>query len=203
MAKELEITSIICFLLALIPACSRRLVIKTKRDSNRRDNSEGVKKRGKFGSSRVMTRPNLPHFFTSPLLSHRLQFRSVLRTERLQQATLFGFFFFFDGRLFSYRILCSNSWFILSSASLLDLCILEYLFLWEYCALEIDGLVLNLHITLASDPTSFLRCPHNQYHFWETHQYGTCCSCIFFDKIGWAVSKIRWSVVVKFPVSTA
>lgn len=42
-------------------------------------------------------------------------------------------------------------------------------------------------------------CPHNQYHFWETHQYGTCCSCIFFYKIGWAVSKIRWSVVVKFP----
>lgn len=54
MAKELEITSIICFLLALIPACSRRLVIKTKRDSKRRDSSKGVKKREKFGSSRVM-----------------------------------------------------------------------------------------------------------------------------------------------------
>ena len=44
MAKELEITSIICFLSALIAACSRRLFIKTKRDSKRRDSSEGVKK---------------------------------------------------------------------------------------------------------------------------------------------------------------
>lgn len=166
MAKELKITSIICFLSALIAACSRRLVIKTKRDSKRRDSSEGVKKRGKFGSSRVMfftradsTQPSSLFHFSAAFSPSTISFRFTNWTPATGYPLWF-FFFFFDGRLFSYRILCSNSWFILSSASLLDFCILEYLFLWEYCALEIDGLVLNLHITLTSDPTSFLRYVH-------------------------------------------
>ena len=82
MAKELEITSIICFLLALIPACSRRLVIKTKRGSKQRDSSKGVKKREKFGSSRVM-------FFT--------------RADSTQPSSLFHFSAAFSPSTISFR----------------------------------------------------------------------------------------------------
>ena len=166
MAKELKIMSIICFLSALIAACSRRLVIKTKRDSKRRDSSEGVKKRGKFGSSRVMfftradsTQPSSLFHFSAAFSPSTISFRFTNWTP----ATGYPLWFFFsfsteDYFRIEYFVVIHDLYF--QALSLLDFCILEYLFLWEYCALEIDGLVLNLHITLASDPTSFLRYVH-------------------------------------------
>lgn len=99
MAKELEITSIICFLLALIPACSRRLVIKTKRDSKRRDSSKGVKKREKFGSSRVMfftradsTQPSSLFHFSAAFSPSTISFRFTNWTP----ATGYPLWFFFS-----------------------------------------------------------------------------------------------------------
>ena len=115
MAKELEITSIICFLSALIAACSRRLFIKTKRDSKRRDSSEGVKKtREVWVESHNVLHPSRlnPTFLTFSLLRCFLtvyNFVPFYELNACNRLPSLVFFFFFDGRLFSYRILCSNS----------------------------------------------------------------------------------------------